>query len=309
MTEKIKMPLTSIIEELFKDIKLLINSNNTKYFYKKYLKKIKLLNNIMFTNITPIQYYINLGNYNNSIIEFLLPSDFTLLFNKDSDGETISHRLVINNKPDILEYLFFIIFNNNKTIRKKILKINNSHNLKLYELIILINIDNSHSDMKKSIDILMSKQNFEEKKIQYLQRIHQKTLAQECNLLDTPNKDNKKLCINSKPIGKRRILNDILKNNNMLQRKLNSSTNKYTYCYTFDKINLYVKSGHIHYIDNLYIYKNFSDDINNLLEQIPYDWNIGTIRFINNTFLDDPTITFIAELTFDYMNQTDSDTD
>ena len=91
---------TDEITKLFTDIKILSETKNPKTFLKKYVKKIDMLSGSIFNGVTPLQYYINLGGKSTQIIEFLLPCDEEKLFNVDIDGQTIFHRLCINNDAD-----------------------------------------------------------------------------------------------------------------------------------------------------------------------------------------------------------------
>jgi hypothetical protein len=312
---------SSEISALFNDIKLVAEGADVKKFFKKYGKKIDRYYNELFANTTPLQYYINLGGVNTNVIDFLLPSNHEKLFNIDESGQTLFHRLIINNNADIFEYLYFITFSENTetniNIRNQIINVRNTNTYKLNELISHINGAGSHNDVLRVItSITSSASDYENLRLSYLQRVHQKLLEQESGLLCS-GKSKKQvigpddICATNiipKPLGKRKIFDNTTKNNDLLQKRMrHDTTDKYTYCYKFEKIDLFVKSGHIHFIDNLYILKNESSDIIGLTSQIPPDWNIGNIRIITNTTLSDPSITFIAELTYDYMNQEDSD--
>jgi hypothetical protein len=314
---------TDEITKLFTDIKTLSETPNPKEFLKKYVKKIDSISGTVVNSVTPLQYYINLGGKSSQIIEFLLPCDNEKLFNLDIDGQTIFHRLAINNDADTFEYIYFMLFGedneSNNQVRDKILSVRNGNSYTVHELLqrhVPTSVETStHNDMINLIAMLRSSMEYSEKLAQYLTRQLQSSRAQEAGLLchgsNKPHiSDGHEVCQAepTKKLGSRKIMLDDRKNNDTLTKRMRGDkTDKYHYCYKFEHINSWVKSGHIHFINDLYIKKSESDIVNELIGQIPPEWNVGNIRLITNTTLDDPRITMIAEMQYDYRDQGEDD--
>lgn len=313
-------PASEELVELFADLTSLVSSNNSKQFLKKYTKKIDRLSNVLLGKVTPLQHYINSGGKSHDIIDFLNPCDSNMLFNLDEDGQTLFHRLAMNNDADTLEYLYFITFGETdnaeqEEIRNKIVNTRNKNTYKLIELVRRVDSAGTHTDMINLLGIIFSPVSFEDKRVQYLVRQQQQSMALESGLMCYGSSrkhiiDEAAVCAAAdepKPIGKRKVNRSMQKNNDEIQKKLRDRSDKYHFCFTLDNISKWVRSGHIHYIDNLYVKKSDGDDIDTLVATIPAAWNVGTIRIISNNSLSDSSITIIAEMGYDFMNQDDSD--
>ena len=311
------------ITKLFTDIKILSETPNPKDFLKKYVKKIDAQSGAVINSVTPLQYYINLGGKSSQIIEFLLPCDNEKLFNLDIDGQSIFHRLAINNDADTFEYLYFMLFGedneSNNQVRERILTIRNGNSYTVHELLqrhVSVSVETpTHNDMINLIAMLRNPMEYSEKLAQYLTRQIQMSRAQEADLLchgsNKPHiSDGHEVCQVGPPkkLGSRKVMADVRKNNDTLTKRMRGDkSDKYHYCYKESHINLWVSSGHIYFVNDLYIKKSESDSIDELIRQIPPEWNVGNIRIITNTTLDDPTITMIAEMQYDYRDQEEDD--
>lgn len=311
-------PASDELVGLFADISTLVSSSNSKQFLKKYSKKFDSLSNSILSRVIPLQHYINLGGKSTEMMDFLSPCDTNLLFNLDEDGQTLFHRLVINNDADSLEYLFFISFGDSdnaehEEIRNKIVNTRNRNTYKLSELASRLDAGGTHTDVIKLLRIISSPGSFSTKQEQYLTRQRQKSMEIESGLMCYGSSKKQiiadaSVCaagVEPTPIGKRKVNQSVQKNNDDLQRKLRDPTDKYHFCFTLDNIAKWVRSGHIHYIDNLYVKKTDGVDIETILSTIPADWNVGNIRMITNNSLSDSSITMIAEMSYDFMNQAD----
>jgi len=301
--------------DILRDI---LNITDVTKFKKKYGSGIdEIRDKTSVSGLCPLLVYLFNGGIDNSVIEFLFPSNLDLLFNKDSEGNIIFHRLVEQDNIDLLKEFYF----RNIVLAEKIIKCKNKQGKTILELPniklnpILIGL----------FDLRLYDSNQRLWVTNKGLRVSRAAISVKPFIGDydgTKQKSTKKNKIHEKPKGKgRRIVSSDLTNNLIELGKLMSGNKKksdgsqlYGNILAKNIINDYISSYKITQINILYLVKRHDiNETQQIDEEIPTDWIIDEIRFVESlnysvlaniptiaTLPDGSTVpVFIIELMYD----------
>jgi hypothetical protein len=312
---------TALSIDIFKDI--LSPSFNKQTFLKKYLRTIdNYRDTVNDDGLCPLSLYIFNGGRDLKIIEFLFPKNLDLFDNVDSNGNNIFHKLVLEGNINLLEDFYF----KDTTIASKII---NSRNKKGQTILMLAATNfPDNPTLVSELELMFQIDQYEDNKNLWENRRKQSSRLDKSSTIGKYNtivsKSSGRSAISSVEIpdtvvsGKRKVHNNLLKNLDELQKVKNEvplRRNKrdivFKYHYmTTRMLNAYISNGQITKIDTLYLVKKIDlHESRQINLEIPKNWIVDNIRFLDNFDLPDKTNTFdfIVQLEYDYTEQEDEE--